>query len=480
MPENAGKDILALLDEAKLNPRFWTTIGLLILAAIIDSFDAFIAGFLVAVIAPQWQLSFLQTLIMLLSGSVGAIIGAQLWGNFTDLLGRKPVLILSTFLCALAAGAVAFIPDGAWWLFALLRFFVGFALVGAVAAGIAFLVEYIPTRHRTMLTSATNVPVGLGLLLASLSAATLLPLIGWRGLAALGFSPIAVGILLWLFLPESVRWLLARGRTDEARSVAAHRLNVPTASIAVTPPKLQSRPRGTLSELLAEPRRVWLTTLVWLCTTTAVSGVLAWGPTIVAALLGVTPQNAARLFVYVSLAGLAGRIMFSLLPQWLGRRRCGELMGYGSAAMLAGAAIFHADFVGSVPLFIAFLLVGALFFEGGVANLGPYAAEIFPVRLAARGVGLAQTAASIGRVAGPLCVALISGTGNIVTPQATADAALPAFMFLAICSLVAGVTFTVIPIETHGRPLSLEDETTTGNSRADFGSEAAPTARQVG
>jgi putative MFS transporter len=480
MPEDTGKDMLALLDEAQLNVRFWTTIGLLILTTILDAFDSFIVGFIVSALAPQWQLTFLQTSIMLLSGGVGAIAGALCGGSFADRWGRKALMVSGIFICAFGAGTVAFIPERAWQLFAALRFFVGFGLAGSAAAGIAFLVEYIPTRHRTMLTSAVAVPVGLGLLLASLSAATLLPLIGWRGLAALGFSPIAVGVLLWLFVPESVRWLLAKGRVSEARSIVARHLNVPTASISPSVPVPQSPSRRRLS-VYAHPRRFWLTALTWFGASTVATNVVLWGPTIVAVLLGIAPQNAARLFVYVSLAGLAGRVMFSLLPQWLGRRRCGELMGYGSAVMLAGAAIFHADFVGSVPLFIVFLVVGALFFEGGFANLGPYAAEIFPVRLAARGVGVAQAANGIGRIAGPLCLALISGSSNFITPQATADAVLPAFLFLAVCGLLVGVTFTAIAIETHGRLLSLGDDAATNeNAQLDNASEAVPTVRQAG
>ncbi len=149
----------------------------------------------------------------------------------------------------------------------------------------------------------------------------------------------------------------------------------------------------------------------------------------------------------------------------------GELMGYGAAAMLASAAIFHADFVGSIPPFVAFLVLGALFFEGGFANLAPYAAEISPVRLAARGVGLAQAVNGIGRIAGPLCLALISGSNNFVTPQATADAVLPAFIFLGASSLLVGATFTAIPAETHGRPLSLGE-----NAVPDLASPLAPTA----
>jgi MFS transporter, putative metabolite:H+ symporter len=80
--------------------------------------------------------------------------------------------------------------------------------------------------------------------------------------------------------------------------------------------------------------------------------------------LGVSPVEAAHLFVIVSLTGMIGRTIFSLLPQWIGRRRCGEITGYGIAASLSAAGLFS---------------------DGGFANIVPYSAEIFPVGLSARG-----------------------------------------------------------------------------------------------
>ena len=87
-------------------------------------------------------------------------------------------------------------------------------------------------------------------------------------------------------------------------------------------------------------RLFWLTVIVWFGASTANYGVFLWGPTIVALLMGVPPQQAAHLFVFVSLAGMIGRTAFSFLPQWLGRRRCGEIMGYGTAMSLGAAALF--------------------------------------------------------------------------------------------------------------------------------------------
>jgi putative MFS transporter len=453
-------DLVTLYDKAPLNARYWISMLLAVMTSIFDFFDFFIVGFLVAVLAPQWQLTFGQTSVMLLSAGVGAIVGALAWGALSDCWGRKTLLVAGVVLCALGAGSVSFIPDGAWMLFAALRFVVGFGVGAAAAVAVPLIVEYTPTRHRTILSSATVIPVSLGILAASLTAAALLPLIGWRGLAMLGFIPLIPAILIAPIIPESVRWLVSRGRHAEARVIVGQTLGVPPESLpkptATGSTVPRPAPSTSFADLLAEPRLFWLTVVVWFGASTANYGVFLWGPTIVALLMGVSAKEAALLFVVVSLTGMLGRVGFSLLPQWLGRRRCGEIMGYGIAISLGAAAVFYDRTLLGYPAFVVLLIPAALFFDGGFSNIAPYSAEIFPVRLSARGVGLAQASNGVGKIAGPLCLALIAGTSNLVSPKATIEAVMPAFLFLAACGLALGLAFTLLGVETHGKPLTLE------------------------
>ena len=455
-----GADLVTLYDGAPLNARYWITIALGIVSSVFDYFDYFIVGFLIAVLAPLWHLTFGQTSVMLLSAGVGAIIGSLVWGALADRFGRKRLLVAGVALCALSSGAVSLIPDGAWMLFSFLRFFVGFGVGAAASVAVPLIVEYTPTRNRTIVTSATVIPVSLGVLTASLLAATMLQSIGWRGLAALGFIPLIPAVLIALITPESVRWLVSRGRYAEARKIVARALNVaPEALAHAGGPVANEGARGDsarFADLLARPKLFWLTVIVWFGASTANYGVFLWGPTIVALLMGVPPQQAAHLFIFVSLTGMLGRTAFSFLPHWIGRRRCGAIMGYGIAISLGAAALFFDRTLFGYPAFIVLLIPAALFFDGGFSNIAPYSAEIFPVQLAARGVGLAQAANGIGKIAGPLCLALIAGATNLITPKATIDAVTPAFLFLAACGLAIGLAFTLLGVETHGKPLELE------------------------
>ena len=104
----------------------------------------------------------------------------------------------------------------------------------------------------------------------------------------------------------------------------------------------------------ASRRRAALVGVVWLFASTAFYGVYQWGPTIFAQLFKISPREAAGLFIYVSAVGVAGKILFSVLPQMIGRRRSGELMGYGAAIGLLLTGYYHGDVWLGVPTFVSY------------------------------------------------------------------------------------------------------------------------------
>jgi MFS transporter, putative metabolite:H+ symporter len=257
-------------------------------------------------------------------------------------------------------------------------------------------------------------------------------------MAALGASPIVVGILTMLLMPESVRWLISKGRASDARRIVARMVSknaaeLPAPAIGAAPPPVRLR------DLYTDPGRFWHVATAWVTISTANYGVYLWGPSIVALIMAMSVPAAAHLFVWVAISGCIGKVAFSFLPRWLGRKGTGQLSGFGIAITLALAGIFHDATWNGIPAFIIFVAAGALFFDGGYCILTPYTAEIFPVRLAARGAGLGQASNGIGKIIGPLCLALIAGANNVVTPKATSGAVFHAFLFLAACGLVKGI-----------------------------------------
>jgi MFS transporter, putative metabolite:H+ symporter len=446
-------DLNSCLDAARVRPRYWGAFVLIVLLLVCELFDFFVVGYLVSAIAPLWRLNFGQTTLMLLGAGIGALLGALVFGWLADRIGRKPVVVVSSLLCCLCAGSTAFVNDGSWIAFAALRFLVGFGYGGAGASQFALITEYTPLARRTLLTSSMGIPAGVGLLLASLVVSILFPALGWRGTAALGFVPAILVVIILFVVPESPKWLISAGRVPEARRAATTLLQFPPG--ATDPLVAQSRSGGSVLEVYSQPRRFWLIVLIQLSLGTALSGVLLWGPTILAQLLHVTPQRAAGLFVFVSLSAIAGRTAFTFLPQWIGRVRSGQLVGFVAAVMLALAAMFYDRYLEGVSLFFIFVLVGQFFFDGGYSNLNTYAAELFPVRLGARAMGVSAASAGIGKIMGPLALGVIAGTHNLVSPKATQAAVQPAFLFLAACCVIVGLSYSFLGVETHRKSLFL-------------------------
>lgn len=457
MADATAEALLSAYDRAPLNRRYWTIFGLLATGSVLDFFDFFIVGYLVAQLGPQWHLTYGQSSLMLLAAGAGAIVSALTWGVLSDAFGRKPQLVSGYLICAIGAGAIALVPDGNWQLFAILRFAVGFGLAAAAVPSLTLIVEITPTRARTVVSSLAVVFATVGTLAASIMGATLYSVLGWRTVAALGIGPAAVAILVQMFVPESVRWLTGKGRFKEARELTAKHLNVPLAQIPLPVIPLSSAPRASLSELLGQPRLVWLVFLTMGGAATVDYAVILWGPTIISLLLKTTVAVAARYFVVVISCGIAGKILFSILPQYIGRRRTGQLHGFGLAIGIALTGIFHSAFVGGFPLFVLLLMGTNVFMQGGFCNLAPYSIEVFGVRLGGRASGLNQASNGVGKILGPLSLALIAGSGRLLTPHATEAAILPAFLFLSVCAMAIGLAFTFLGPETHGRPLSLAD-----------------------
>ncbi len=459
MAEQTSESLLAVFDNAPLNARYWTIFALMSAVFVFDFFDFLVVGYLLAAVAKEWHLTYGESATILYSGGIGAIVGAVVFGAFADAWGRKQQMVIGTFICAVSAGLIAFIPEGGWLWFAILRFFVGVGLTAAVTPSLTVVVELTPTRHRTIATSFYVVFASAGGFLAPAIPAAIMGPYGWRRVALLGFIALAIGILVWIFCPESVRWLTAKGRFAEARAEVARYLRLPLAEVPLPTVPPVAQPRANLLDLWSQPRMFFETILIWGGSSTAGYGVYLWGPTIVALLLNVPVPQAAFYFVFVSAAGVTGKIVVTLVAPVIGRRVLGVIWGLAGTVALAAAGYYDSVFIGGIPLMVILMCCSTFCIEGGFSNLAPYTVESYGVNLGARSSGLGQTANGVGKIIGPLSLAVIAGTSHLVSFQQTAKAVFPAFLFLAFCMALVGLSFLFLGVETHGKAMVLDHGT---------------------
>ena len=444
--------MLRALDESPITRRYVILAGAVMVGAVLDLFDFFLIAFVVPIVSDEWGLTFGEAAVVLLSAGFGAIAGSIVWGRLGDRFGRRRPLIAGLLTFSLATGALALAPDDGWWFLGIFRFVVGAGVAGVAVIAVPMVLEITPTRLRTKVTGfVTTAMVPIGILAAALATAALDP--HWRPLFALGLLPSLLAIFVVVYVPESPRWLLDRGRAVEARRVIAWLLMRDEEELALEAPPDQPERRAGYGELKRYRQSARVTVLAWLGASAAVAGLVLWGPTFLEEILEIDSDEAALLFGIVTVGSFAGRLCFSFLPQRVGRRPCGVLMGLGAVPLLVLAAVSGETEVAGASLFLLSLVAAAFFVDGGFANLAPYTSEVFPTHLRTHGMGLAWAMSGIGRIVGPLGVALIAGTGDLIEPEATLDAMLPAFLYLAAFSLLVGVAFLSVRLEPHGRDL---------------------------
>src|SRR5260221_8197641 len=107
--------MLELLDkQTKLTGNQYRIIAAAILGDMLEFFDYFLIGFVLAFIIKPWHLTFGQSAVILLSSGIGAILGAAIWGRVADLYGRRKVFIATIINFSLASFVLAFTPENNW------------------------------------------------------------------------------------------------------------------------------------------------------------------------------------------------------------------------------------------------------------------------------------------------------------------------------------------------------------------------------
>jgi putative MFS transporter len=219
--------MLEQLEKQKaLTANQWKIIATANIGDMLDFFDFFLIGYVLAFILKDWQLTYGQSALILMSAGLGAVPGAFFWGWMADRIGRRTVFMLTALNVACASGILYFTPDPdgwvpAWIFLSFFRFFVGFGNAGLIAVDIPLVQEFVPASKRGWVGGLSTVLLPAGNVLGALSGAYLAPSIGWRGLFLVGLAPALLVLMIRYWVPESPYWLMRMGRHEEARKSLA-------------------------------------------------------------------------------------------------------------------------------------------------------------------------------------------------------------------------------------------------------------------
>jgi putative MFS transporter len=461
--------------QEKLTANQWKIIATAGVGDMLDFFDFFLIGYVLAFILKDWHLTYGQSALILISAGLGAVPGALFWGWMGDLIGRRRVFILTALNVALATGVMYFTPgaDG-WvpgWLFLMFfRFFVGFGNAGLIAVDIPLVQEFVPTYKRGWVAGLTTVLLPAGNVLGAVCGAYLAPRIGWRGLFLVGLTPALLVLMIRYWIPESPRFLMRMGRLDEARKSLAWALQCDPGEIEL-PATLASEiavEKTSWIELFRYPRSMFAACAVALSQTGGV-GILMWITALFVMVLKITPADASYLMIWVGLLGVVGRVVASWMSDAFGRRWSGFLIGTGGAVCMALAGYLHDVYIGSLSVFFVLIMIQRFFGDASYAIIGPYIAEVWPARLRASGMGFCYGVGNLGKIIGPLGLALVIGASDYISPKATLGSIFPALLFLAFWYGQAALVFLFFAVETRGVSIeNMEREITGGAAKSGF------------
>lgn len=182
-----------------------------------DALDVGLVSFVLAALVGEWKLAPLQVGFISSAGFVGMFAGALIAGLLADRYGRKPlfqatmlVYSLATGLCSLAGGLASLLG---------LRFLVGLGQGGELPIASTLVAEFSPAKRRGLMIVLLESFWAYGWVLAALIGYLVIPRFGWRVAFLIGALPAVYVLFLRWSVPESPRFLAAKGRVEEADAV---------------------------------------------------------------------------------------------------------------------------------------------------------------------------------------------------------------------------------------------------------------------
>ncbi|HTH75854.1 MAG TPA: MFS transporter [Trinickia sp.] len=408
-------DIPTLIDTRPVG-RFQFGIFLLAGASlIVDGFDVQSMGFVAPELVRGWGIERGALGSVFSASLIGMMIGSLVFSVVADRVGRRPVLVLAMLLAGVSMLVTSDVANLSQLL--VMRVLNGAAVGAIMGNAMALVSEYSPARQRATAMMLVSCGFTAGAMCGGMIAGWLIPVAGWRAVfVAGGLVSLAIGMLMALWLPESVQWLVLRGARRErvARIVAriARCSSLPTgAAPRYTVRDASRRAEGSAGTVAALFRDGCgrATLLLWALNFTNLLNLFLlanWLPTIVTN-LGHTRNVAITIGTLLQVGGTLGTIGMGFLIDRVGYPRV-LLPGFVAAAV-AVAVLGQPGL--PLPALFAAALVGGICIVGGQPAINALTASAYPAGIRATGIGWGLGIGRAGSILGPMVAGQIAMLG---------------------------------------------------------------------
>ena len=401
-----------------------------------DGFDTNAIAFAAPYLAKAYSFDKSALAKVFAAGGFGTLFGGFLFGALGDRIGRRRAVIAATLTFAILTLLLAL--SDRYWELMLVRLLNGVALGGALPLTWALGVEYVPTRYRATAVTLIMLGYGIGVAAAGPISVTLLPRFGWQSIFIFGgLASLLATAALMAFLPESLRFLAARGAdtarlTRVVRWVDPKRQDPQDTQYVLASVAPQERQSWGPAPLFAGQMR-WITPLLWFGY--VASSMLAfffttWGPTVFEE-MGLDRATAAWAVSLNSLAGALGGIALMRFTDRLGVISIAVMPAISVPALLA---------IGLAPIapMSAVIMMGILYVFIGGSHYGiiSIAGTFYPTTHRALGTGWMSGIGKLGSVLAPLLGGVLLSSGMPIQRIFAVLAVFPAIF--AVCGFTIG------------------------------------------
>ena len=409
-----------------------------------DSMDTGLISFVLPILAKEWNLTPEQVGWIGSVGLIGMALGAVLAGTIADKFGRKNVFAATVILYSVSTGLCAI----SWSYESLLvfRFLVGFGLGGELPVAATLMSEYAPSQLRGRFIVLLESFWGLGWLVAALISYLLIPKFGWQIAFIIGALPALYVFLIRLHMPESIRYLISKGKIDEARKIILmleKKLGVPSKPFE-NDFEDESTPIFKLNVFTLWKKafrvRTLMLWLAWFGIVFSYYGIFMWLPSIVFT-QGFEVVKTFEYVLIMTLAQLPGYFAAAWLVDIIGRRYT-----LSSFLLMSGVCAY---FFGNAETASNLLMWGAAmsFFNlGAWGVIYTYTPELYPTAIRALGSGWAAGFGRIGGMLAPMLVGVLLAHGAPIN-----------LIFLMFASVFVIISVIVLSLGIESKKKSLEE-----------------------
>jgi AAHS family 4-hydroxybenzoate transporter-like MFS transporter len=400
-------DVQKLINDSPFSPWQWVIFGLCFVIVLLDGFDTAAIGYIAPSLIKDWGVTKPMLGPVLSAALFGLAAGALSAGPLADRLGRKLVLNGAVLVFGLACLASSYAADLTE--LSTLRFITGLGLGAAMPNAVTLMSEYCPDGRRATLTNLMFCGFPLGAAFGGFLAAWMIPQWGWRSVLMLGgITPLVLTVLLLALLPESVRYLVARGKPIErVRAVLVRIAGDAVMNVerfVLTEHRPVTNERGGLSQALARSYRLG-SLMLWVA--------YFMGLVIFYALINWMPL----LFKEVGLDAKTATLISALFPLGgVGAVLCGWLMDRFEAnrilaigfALTSIAVWAIGQVVGNLGALVAVVFVAGTLMNTAQSSLPALAAAFYPTNARATGVAWMLGIGRFGGIVGSFLVAQLT------------------------------------------------------------------------